>query len=270
LPRRTAAPIGVAITHVLHRDLETRSRAILRKVGAYKYAADSTTEIICAAYAVDNQPVRLWLPGDRVPPEFIEAAADPSWIVCAHNDAFECAIEQHVLAPRHGWPTIPIERHRCTMAMCLALGLPARLGAVADALELSNRKDAAGERLMHQLAKPRKPRKDEDPAGAYYFDDPERLQRLYEYCRQDVEVERELHDRLPPLSATEQMLWALSSRINGRGFHVDREFAEAARRIAKAAAPEIDAELALLTGGAVTGINQVTRLQQWLQQQGCL
>ena len=61
----------------------------------------------------------------------------------------------------------------------------------------------------------------------------------------------------------------LSSRINERGFHVDRQFAEAARRIAQAAAPEIDAELAELTSGAVTGIDQVARLQQWLQDQGC-
>ena len=65
---------------------------------------------------------------------------------------------------------------------------------------------------------------------------------------------------MPPLSATEQTLWALSCRINERGFCVDRQFAEAARRIAQAAAPEIDAELAEITGGAVTGINQVARL----------
>ena len=127
----------------------------------------------------------------------------------AHNDAFETAIEQHVLAPRYGWPIIPPERHRCTMAMCLALGLPAKLGAAADALELANRKDAAGERLMRQMSKPRKPRKGEDPAGAYWFDDQERLDRLYSYCKQDVEVERELYNRLPPLSAAEQTLWAL-------------------------------------------------------------
>ena len=60
-----------------------------------------------------------------------------------------------------------------------------------------------------------------------------------------------------------------AARINERGFHVDRQFAEAARRIAQAAAPEIDAELAELTDGAVTGINQVARLLQWLQDQGC-
>ena len=49
---------------------------------------------------------------------------------------------------------------------------------------------------MHQMSKPRKPRKDEDPAGTYWFDDADRLQRLYEYCKQDVEVTRELYYQL--------------------------------------------------------------------------
>ena len=103
---------------------------------------------------------------------------------------------------------------------------------------------------MHQTAKPRRPHKDEDPAGTYWFDDAERLERLYSYCQQDVEVERELYERLPPLSSSEQQLWELSCTINERGFCVDRKFAEAARRIAQAAAPEIDQELAEITGGA--------------------
>ena len=74
--------------------------------------------------------------------------------------------------------SFPIEKQRCTQAMCLALGLPARLSAAADALELSNRKDAAGERLMHQTSKPRRPHKDESPDGIYWFEDQDRLDRL--------------------------------------------------------------------------------------------
>jgi DNA polymerase len=254
--------------HVLHRDDETRGRAILKTVGAHRYASDPSTEVLCVAFATDDEPVQLWRPGDPVPPEFIEAACNPSWIVAAHNDAFESAIEQYILAPRYGFPLIPIERHVCTMAATLAAGLPAHLSAAADALELGNRKDAAGERLMHQMSKPRRPHKNEDSTGIYWFDDQERLDRLFDYCRQDVEVERELYDRLPALSSAEQALWVLSSEINSRGFCVDRKFAEAARRIAKAAAPEIDAELAEITDGAVTGINQVARLLEWLQQRG--
>src|SRR5262245_3595615 len=173
------------------------------------------------------------------------------------------------MSVRYGWPVIPIERHRCTQAMCLALGLPTRLSAAADALELSHRKDAAGERLMHQTSKPRRPHKDEKPDGTYWFEDQERLDRLFAYCAQDVRVERELYNRLPPLSSTEQAIWQLSHQINVRGFHIDRGFAEAARKIAEAAAPEIDAEIAELTAGDVTTINQVAKLTAWLQDHGC-
>jgi hypothetical protein len=64
---RHKAVIDIAITRVLHRDYETRSRVDLRKVGAAKYAADKTTEVLCAGYAVDDGPVLLWRPGDPVP-----------------------------------------------------------------------------------------------------------------------------------------------------------------------------------------------------------
>jgi DNA polymerase len=268
-PLPLAVQTAVDSQHVLHRDIETRSMTDLRKVGVAQYAANPSTEILVVAYAVDEGPVQLWRPGDPIPIEFHEAAPNPNWLVCAHNDGFESNIEEHVLRPRFGWPITALERHRCTMAMCLALGLPAKLSLVADVLELANRKDAAGERLMHQMSKPRRARKDEDPAVVHWFDDQERLQRLYDYCRQDVKVERELYYRLPSLPAAEQTLWASSCAINSRGFCVDRKFAEAARRIAQAVRPEIDTELAELTDGVVTGINQIARLQQWLQDQGC-
>jgi hypothetical protein len=86
---------------------------------------------------------------------------------------------------------------------------------------------------------------------------------------QDVEVEREADDRLLSLSNTEQAIWALSNLINARGFHVDRKFAEAARQIAKAAAPEINAEIAKITEGAITSIAQIAKLVEWLKLQGC-
>ena len=255
--------------HVLHRDYETRSQAILKTVGAARYAADPTTEVLCCAYAVDNDPVQLWRPGDPVPTEFVVAAQSRNWDATAFGNTFEAVIEKSIMSVRYSWPAIPIERHRCTQAMCLALGLPAKLSAAADALELCHRKDTAGERLMHQTSKPRRAHKDENPDGVYWFEDPERLDRLYSYCAQAVRVERELYNRLPPLSPTEQAIWQLSHQINVRGFHIDRAFAEAARKIAEAAAPELDQEIAEITNSDVTTINQVAKLTAWLHDHGC-
>jgi DNA polymerase len=255
--------------HVLHRDYETRSPLDLKAVGVHVYANDPRTEILCCAYAVDDGPVKVWTPDQPVPPEFVEAASNPNWIAVAHGASFEMTIERHIMAPRYGWPLIPVERQHCTMSAALALALPPKLEAVAQALELEQQKDAAGHRLMLQMTKPRKPRKDEDPNGVYWFEDQERRERLSEYCVQDVLTERELHERLRPLSSEEQQLWQLDHAINMRGFCVDRKLAEAARRIAEAAGPEIDAELAVVTGGNVAKIGQIAKLQAWLEEQGC-
>src|SRR6516225_8583117 len=98
-----------ALPHVLHRDYETRSQAIIKTVGTYKYATNSSTTVLCAAFA----PVQLWTPGDTLPTAFIEAATDPAWVVAAHGAHFEDAIEHHVLHPRFGWPVFPVEKQRC-------------------------------------------------------------------------------------------------------------------------------------------------------------
>jgi DNA polymerase len=271
-PVRHELLAGTAVSplaHVLHIDLETRGVLDLRKVGTQKYAADPRTEITLLAYAVDDGPVQVLRPkDDPIPEPWIEAANDPGWIVVAHNASFEIALMRCILHPRHGFPIIPIERFRCTQAAALRLALPARLGRLADALEFANRKDAAGERLMHQMSKPRRARKDEDAGAVHWFDDEERVQRLGGYNAQDVEVEREAHDELPALPQSEQQNWLLSCRINDRGFRIDRPLVEAMRRIAQAAAPEIDAEIATITGGAVTGINQIARLLTWLKAHG--
>ena len=143
-----AAGAGSAVEHVLHRDFETRSRAVLKIVGTHRYACDPSTEVVFGAFAVDDGPVRVWRRGEPLLPEVIEAARNTNWCLAAHNDPFESAIEQYNLAPHFNWPLVPIERHRCTMAMALAAGLPAQLGMLADALNLANRKDRSGEHCI--------------------------------------------------------------------------------------------------------------------------
>jgi DNA polymerase len=113
--------------HVLPRDIETCSAINLAEVGAHRYATDKSTKIRCIGYAVDNGPVQIWTPGEPIPQPFFDAANNPDWTVVAHHDQFESAIERHILAPHYGWPLVPIERHRCTMAAALAAALPGKL-----------------------------------------------------------------------------------------------------------------------------------------------
>jgi DNA polymerase len=261
---------AVNTRHILHRDIETRSTIDLADVGAWRYAAELATGVWCVGYAIDDGPPQIWTPDQPIPEAFSIAARDPDWIVIAHNDQFETAIEQRILAPRYGWPIVPIERHRCTIAMASASALPAALGTVAEVLQLSARKDEQGARLMRMLAWPRKPRAGEDPNGVHWHDDdPEKLERLYDYCRQDVEVERELFHRLPPLADSEQSLWVLDATINQRGFHTDGDLLEAASCIAAAASRAVQDELIRITAGELNSTDQVAAMLVWLGEHGC-
>ena len=213
---------------ILIRDYETLSTLDLPDVGAWRYSQHASTDVWCCSYAVDDGPIELWLPGDPVPAAFTEAANNPDWLVAAFNDGFERLVEQHILGPRYGWPLTPIERHRCLQAAALARALPGSLDGVTAALKLEQRKDDAGRRVMLQMARPRKPRKDEDPKGVYWFDDEERREQLYAYCKQDVAAERELHRHLPFLEDSEQALWILDQAINDRGVQIDRTLLDVA------------------------------------------
>jgi DNA polymerase len=253
---------------VLVRDYETRSLLNLRDVGAWRYASHASTDVWCCAYAVDDGPIELWIPDDPIPAAFLDAAGNLNWLVAAFNDAFERLIEQHIMAPRFSWPLTPIERHRCLQAATSARALPGSLDGAAAALKLEQQKDIAGRRLMLQMSRPRKPRKSEDPSAVLWFDDPERRQRLYAYCRQDVATERELLKHVPFLEGNEQALWLLDQYINDRGVHIDRQLLEAALKIAEQGRAEIDLELAKITAGEIDSVDQVKRLLEWLNAHG--
>jgi DNA polymerase len=248
-------------------DIETRSAADLRKVGAHHYAADPSTDVWCAAYAVDDNPVQLWLPDDPVPAGIIEAAADPDCKWAAHNCGFERPVLRHILTPRYGWPEIPVERWRDTQAMALALALPSALAKLAKVLGLKHQK--GDDKVMHLMARPRKARAGEPP-GLYWHDDNlERLLQLYAYCKQDVETERELFQLLPPLSDALQREWCLDQTINGDGAYTDGRLIENALAITTAAERAVQNEIKQVTGSAIETTNQVDAILAWLKARGC-
>lgn len=244
----------------LHLDFETRSAVDLKKTGVYPYAQDAATDVWCAAFAIGEEPVQLWHPGldDRD----LKHAIKHSETITAHNAAFERIISKYLMKRRYGWPDIPIERWRCTMAMALSMSLPANLGDLAKALQVDAKKDESGGRLMLQMAKPR------DREKVTWWDAPEKKERLFAYCRQDVEAERAVEKRLLPLSAYEQQVWFLDQRINDRGVHVDTDLCRKATAIVDGLKDDLDARMAKVTNHDVTGCTNRNQFASWLRAQG--
>lgn len=253
----------------LHVDFETRSAVDLKKAGAYVYAADPSTDIWCMAYAFDDEPVELWTPGQPIPPR-AQAHIVASGPLVAHNAAFERVIWHHILTPRYGWPEPAVEQWRCTMAMGYAMALPGALEHMGQALGSAIQKDMAGHRLMMAMAKPRRPRKGElgspeEAAGLLWRDGEEDRQKLYVYCKTDVESERTSDKRLVRLRPFEQRLWHLDQRINDRGVPVDVELARKALAIVDEHTRQLDREMAKVTDWAVSACSNVNTIKAFLK-----
>lgn len=251
----------------LHIDFETRSTVDLRKTGVYPYAEHESTSVLCMGWAIDDEPVRVWVPGQPIPAEIV-AHVEAGHPVFAHNAQFERVIWALIMVRRHGAPRIPLEQWHCTAAMAAAMALPRHLAQAAEVLGLPAQKDAEGHKLMLQMCKPRKPRKGEDPAGVYWWDEPEKLERLIAYCVQDVEVERELTKRLMHLGKQERQVYMLDQRINDRGVLVDHDLVSASRELVEIALRRANAEMLQLTDGSVESVTKVADLTRWLQDTG--
>lgn len=244
----------------LHCDFETRSCADLKVVGLDNYAKHPSTAPWCMAFSFDDEDVLCWPVTGHVEDALDHVRAGGT--VYAHNAAFELAIWNNICVPRYGWPSLAPEQMRCTMAMAYAQALPGSLEKAAAAVGISQQKDMAGGRLMLQMAKPR------SEAPLTWWDEPDKLQALYEYCRQDVRVERELEKRLMPLSPDEQALWVLDQKINSRGIHVDIPNITAALKLVEKEKSRLDKEMQDATQGFVSVCSEVKRIGDWLRLQG--
>lgn len=280
-------------------DFETRSTIDLRKTGVYVYAEHPTTDVWCAAYAVDDGPIEMWTPGQPVPGPIMDAVLSGEDII-AHNAQFERLIWRDIMTPRYGWPKPALSQWVCTMAMAYAMSLPGSLENAAAAVGLDVAKDMAGHRLMMQMARPRRigggiakcrrcdgwgavdgemdyhgpctechgrgeAEYDDVPV---WWDDDDRKQRLFAYCRQDVEVERQLEKRLVRLRPEEQRVWMLDQLINDRGVHIDADLCLSAKKIVQNVTKKLDRRMAEVTDGAITACSQVQNLIAWLKGQG--
>lgn len=226
----------------LYLDFETHSELDIRKVGAYRYAEDASTEALCASFALDDGSIGLWRQGE--PPFWLDYLEDPRILIVAHNAEFE----REILANKFGL-RLPPSRFRCTAAQAAGCGLPRKLEAVGAVLQLEHLKLAeAGHRLVKKLSRPRRASKSNPERFWTPETAPEDFAEFEEYNIGDVETERELHKTLPPLPEREQRLWELTVTMNERGIRLDVEAVEWMERAAAEESARLTAEWIRLTG----------------------
>lgn len=188
-------------------DFETRSKVNLRTAGAWRYAADPSTEILCAGFAVDEEPVQMWKPGDDTLLQHLNGALQDRPIVSF--GMFERPLWQH----KFGIVCPSLESWIDLQSVCAALSLPLNLDGAAQ-MVLHAQKDGAGKDIIKKLARI------DRGTGEYKYQE-EIPSALYDYCAKDVELERQLYLRLGSLAPCDHADWLVMQRLNERGIPFD-------------------------------------------------
>jgi DNA polymerase len=253
-------------------DFETRSVADLIRWGQRRYALDPTTQVLCMAWAYDDDPFvdlwhrdHPWIEKSPVPDELLDRINNGE-LIEAHNAGFEFNIWNEAL--RREFPEfdveITLEQLRCSAAKASCLSLPRALGDAVDALGLPEKKMADGRRLINKLSKPMTRRGKNRGDGVIEFcEEEEEHRKNWAYCQQDVRAERGLSDFCPEMTERELEYWRMDFRMNERGITLDEPAATEALKLAKLEVADLNAELKAITAGQVEKGSQRAVLLGW-------
>lgn len=245
-------------------DFETKSPVDLPKCGRTKYAAHPETTILMMSYKVDDEPTKLWLPGNPLP-DFVKEPHN--FVLKAHNAQFEEAIWNND-GIRQGFAPVKISNFVDIMALCGRYGLPQSLDEACKVLDTPVKKDPAGYGLIKTFCIPPYGR---DSKGNILPHLMPNWRKFGQYCIDDTKAEYWLLKYLPSdkLSDAEQEAWVLSCEVNARGIPVDKSEIEIIYRVSSEYRDAQFERLPDLTNGKITKITQVKRLKDFFNEHGC-
>lgn len=248
-------------------DFETKSRAKIKSVGAYRYAEDESTEILMMSYNISGKvgETKLWVQGDK-PPMVLFALIKSGFRIMAHNRFFELCIWNSVGHKKYGWPRLPLESIVCSADVAKAVALPANLAGAGEAMGLSIVKDKEGKRLINKFCKPRRAKT--GPEFNQPEDHPEDWKKFKGYCVTDTDTTIELICSLPKLPKFEQEIAFLTDRMNNRGIYIDIEAVKAAIDILGQIDKKYNSEAKRITGGFLDRVSQREKLVAWCALEG--
>lgn len=247
-------------------DIETYSDVSLPDCGVHRYATSEQFEILLFAYSLNDEPTKIidLASGEKMPDELMKLLTDDSVIKTAYNAAFErnCINRYFGLSLKpEGW--------RCTLVQASMLSLPLSLEGVGEALNLDKKKMSEGKELIRFFCMPCKPSKSNGGRTRNLpSDDPERWELFKTYCIRDVDVEKQIRNKLSkfPIPDREQKLYCMDQRINDRGIMVDPELithAVACDLLYKETATKKAYEIS-----GLENLNSVAQLKGWLARKG--
>ena len=261
---------------ILHLDYETRSKANLRKVGAFPYAEDPSTIILMFAVAIDDDEPILWDifdtygTNDKAAALF-QYAVNHGLRICAHNYQFEHAISKYVL-PRQANSSIPtpdLDNWRCTAAMLRNVGAPHSLAQGAAFLKLPEQKDNEGKRLIQKFSIMKEG--DSEYPQLDSEEDVADWKLFCEYCLQDVRVEQQIFDRLKAVSFDQPKYkktlasFQFDAHMNDTGIPVDVDTLKKVSAQVNKHKAKLAKKFEKLTGLKPT---QRAKVLAWLQERG--
>ncbi len=242
-------------------DFETFSECDIKTAGGYNYAAHPSTEVLCMAWAIDDEEPQLWLPGDAPPRRLYEALDGPAEI-WAWNAAFERAVWHHQMH-KHGWYCdIDPTQWNDTAALAATLALPRALGQCAQVLGVSEQKDTRGRYLIQRLCQPYRGERRRDQ---------HLLDELYDYCKQDVRTERAIKNLIlpyKPMSDREREVWLLDQEINWRGLGIDTYNVNHAIGLIYQTAEKLNERAQEISGGVLPDVGSRARVMAWAKSRG--
>lgn len=251
-------------------DIETFSDIDLIKCGVYKYADSPAFEILLFAYSIDDGEINIidLVNGEELPEEIAEAIKSDTVIKTAFNAQFERVCLSKYLGLPEGEYLNP-QSWYCTAVQAAELSLPSSLADVGAALGLERQKMTEGKELIKYFCVPCKPTKSNGGRTRNMPKDaPDKWTLFKEYCKRDVDVERQIAEKLKkyPLSKSEHDLYVLDQRINDRGVLVDLEFARQAVKLNSIQSAVATEQAYTLTG--LENPNSVAQLKEWLIENG--
>jgi DNA polymerase bacteriophage-type len=239
---------------ILWLDYESRSRCDLPKKGSYNYAQDPSTEVICMAYAFDDEDVALWTPDAPFPQKIVDHI-NAGGQIRAHNAGFDRLITEYVLCPDFDVPIPKLEQWYCTAAQARANCAPGSLEDVGRFASSNMRKDHRGSQLIRLLCIPK--------ADGKFNTDPTLLAEMGNYALQDVRTMRAISMAMRQLSFDELADYHTNERINDRGVLLDKPLAESAVRYAGVELEEIEQIVAEVTEGEIQSVRS-PKMREWV------